>query len=119
MSVVYGRENDGEVDRFGVSGYVHKNTFLMFDRKTTSLWYPLKGDTWTAVSGPRKGQTIPFISKPAPMKLGEWRELHPKTVVLLGSKAAIEAAGALSGGVQEHARPSAPDDRYQQVEFRL
>ena len=62
----------------------------MFDRRTTSLWYPIEENSWTAISGPRKGQTIPFISKPVPMKLGEWRKTHPDTVVLLGSKARIE-----------------------------
>ena len=62
----------------------------MFDRRTTSLWYPIEENSWTAISGPRKGQTIPFISKPVPMKLGEWRKAHPDTVVLLGSKARIE-----------------------------
>lgn len=92
MSVVYGREKNGEIDEFGVSGYVHKNTFLIYDRKTESLWYPLDDTQWTAISGPRKGETIPFIEEPPIETLGEWRKKHPDTVVLLGSKKDIESA---------------------------
>ncbi len=74
------------MDDFGVSGYVYKNVFLIFDRKTESLWYPLDESGWTAIGGPRKGETIPFLGKPAPVSLGDWRQEHPKTRVLLGSK---------------------------------
>ncbi len=87
--MVHGREIDGAIDEFGVSGYVHKNVFLIYDRKTESLWYPLDDEKWTAISGPRKGETIPFVEK-AVVTLGEWRKEHPTTVVLLGSKAQID-----------------------------
>ena len=92
MSVVYGREKNGEIDEFGVSGYVHKNTFLLSDRKTESLWYPLDDHHWTAVSGPRKGETIPFIQEPPVVTLREWRVKNPNTVVLLGSKSEVGVA---------------------------
>ena len=90
LSVVHGREQNGRIDRFGVSGYVHKNVFLIFDRRTESLWYPLDETKWTAISGPRQGETIPFVEKPV-VTLGEWREKHPATLVLLGSKSQIDA----------------------------
>ena len=86
--MVHGRTNAGTADQFGVSGYVYKNVFLIYDRRTESLWWPLDDDKWTALSGPRKGETIPFIEKPAPVSLGKWRAKHPNTRVLLGSKAA-------------------------------
>ncbi len=89
--MVHGRRKNGQLDRFGVSGYVYKDVFVIFDRKTESLWYPLDHTKWTAVSGPRKGETIPFIAEPPVITLGEWRLKHPGTVVLLGSKLAIEA----------------------------
>jgi len=84
--VVHGRGGKDQTDEVGVSGYVYKNVFLIFDRKTESLWYPLDEKSWTAISGPRKGESIPFISKPGVVPLGEWRKQHPDTVVLLGSK---------------------------------
>ena len=42
LSVVYGREIDGELTTFGTTGYTYKNTFLLYDRATESMWYPLK-----------------------------------------------------------------------------
>jgi len=92
LSVVHGREKDGLVDEFGVSGYVYKNIFLIYDRRTESLWYPLDDHNWTAISGIRKGETLPFIQEPPIMPLGEWRGQHPDTTVLLGSRKEIEAA---------------------------
>ncbi len=84
--MVHGRVNGGAIDDFGVSGYVYKDVFLLYDRRTESLWYPLDDTMWTAISGPRQGETIPFEAKPAVMTLGEWRQMHPDTRVLLGSR---------------------------------
>lgn len=83
--MVHGREKDGIADEFGVSGYLHDGLFIIFDRATESLWYPLDDDGWTAIAGPRIGETIPSISHPPVVPLGEWRKEHPDTVVLLGS----------------------------------
>ena len=89
--MVHGREQEGQVDRFGVSGYTRHNTFLMFDRRSESLWYPFGDGKWTAISGPRQGEQIEFYDKPKPVSLGEWRKRHPETTVLLGSMARLEA----------------------------
>ncbi len=85
--MVHGRENDGEVFEFGVSGYVYRNTFLLYDRPTQSLWYPLDDEKWTAISGPRLGETIPFVDEPGVLPLSEWLALHPTSTVLLGDQA--------------------------------
>lgn len=92
--MVHSRENNGEIDQFGVSGYVHKNVFLIFDRKTESLWWPLDDTKWTAISGPRKGETLPFIEEPPVLPLGEWLKKHPDSLVLLGSKAEVESGSS-------------------------
>lgn len=88
--MVHGREKEGKVDEFGVSGYVYNNVFLIFDRRTESLWYPLDDTKWTAIAGPRKGETLPFIAEPKVIPLGQWRKKHPNTKVLLGSKSALK-----------------------------
>ena len=67
--------------------------FLIFDRKTESLWYPLDDTKWTAISGSRKGESIPFIAEPPIVPLGEWRKKHPDTLVLLGDKSWYAPAG--------------------------
>ena len=87
--MVHGRVNSGAIDEFGVSGYVYKNLFLIYDRRTESLWYPLDDTQWTAISGPRKGETIPFIDEPGLVSLGEWRRKHPDTRVLLGDRSSL------------------------------
>ena len=84
--MVHGREHNGETFEFGVSGYVYHNVFLLFDRPTRSLWYPLDDTEWTAIGGPRLGDVIPFIEEPGVVPLGEWLELHPNSTVLLGDK---------------------------------
>ncbi len=83
LSVVYGREIDGELTTFGTTGYTYKNTFLLYDRATESMWYPLKKGEFNALSGKLKGKTLPYLAEPEVMSLGEWRKLHPQTVVLI------------------------------------
>ena len=90
--MVHGRTKAGKTDEFGVSGYVYKNVFVIFDRRTESLWYPLDDTAWTAISGKRKGETIAIDEEPGLVPLGEWRKKHPRTRVLLGSTKQIEAA---------------------------
>ena len=69
---------------------MYKDKFLIFDRKTESLWYPLGDEKWTAISGPRKGDRIPFIKEPDVIPLGDWRKQHPNTKVLLGPRSRFE-----------------------------
>ena len=83
LSVVYGREIDGELTTFGTTGYTYKNTFLLYDRATESMWYPLENGEFNALSGKLKGKTLPYLAEPEVMSLGEWRKLHPQTVVLI------------------------------------
>ena len=83
MSVVYGREVNGEETSFGTTGYTYKNTFLLYDRKTESVWYPLNKGEMNAITGKLKGHKLSFIEEPEIMTLKEWRTRHPKTKVLL------------------------------------
>ncbi len=86
MSVVYGREIDGKLTTFGTTGYTYQNTFLLYDRKTESVWYPLNPKEMSAVSGKLAGSALPFLSEPDPMPLSEWRAKHPDSLVLVGSE---------------------------------
>ena len=83
---MYSREIDGRALTFASVGILYEDTFVLFDEETESLWYPLDDTQWTAVSGPRKGETFPFIGETPVLTLGEWRKKHPNTKVLLGSK---------------------------------
>ena len=86
LSVVYGREVDGEVTTFGTTGYTHKNTFVLYDRKTESVWYPNKPGEMNAVSGTCAGSALPYVGEPERMSLGQWRQQHSASLVLVGSE---------------------------------
>jgi S1-C subfamily serine protease len=61
------------------------NVFVLYDRATHSVWYP--GETGLeAVAGSRKGSSIPFLDKPAPIALAAWLEQQPASTVLLPSE---------------------------------
>ena len=83
MSVVYGREVNGEVTTFGTSGYTFRNTFVLYDRATDSIWYPRENGVIEAVGGERQGDQITILDSPKPMTLGEWRAAYPETTVLV------------------------------------
>jgi hypothetical protein len=84
--VVYGREIDGEVTTFGTTGYTYRRTFLLYDRKTDSIWYPHKPGKMNAISGQCSGNALSFLAQPTPMPLIKWREKHPKSLVLVLGK---------------------------------
>jgi hypothetical protein len=86
MSVVYGREIDGAATTFGTTGYTYDFTFLLYDRKSDSVWYPLEEGKLTAVGGAHAGESIEFLAQPKRMPLREWREKHPESLVLVRSK---------------------------------
>lgn len=88
--MVYGRQVAGKPTTFGTSGYTYADTFVLYDRATESLWYPMGDGKFTAISGKLKGATIPYIKEPPIMTLGEWRKLHPQTRVLIGDRSDLK-----------------------------
>lgn len=49
---MYSREIDGEILTLSASGWTYRNTFVLFDYETESLWYHLEGrDGLTCISG--------------------------------------------------------------------
>jgi predicted metalloprotease with PDZ domain len=56
--------------------------FVLYDRASDSVWYPGE-KTLDAVAGPRQGDAIEFLDKPAPLVLGQWLETHPDSTILL------------------------------------
>ena len=83
LAAVCSREIDGTTIEFGTTGYTMINTFVLYDRDTDSIWYPLTDDTMDAVAGARKGTAIEFAAKPPLVRLGDWANDHPETQVLV------------------------------------
>jgi len=69
---------DGKDVELGVSGLLHNNDLIMYDRRTQSLWQQISG---TAIAGPRRGSTLQSL--PVTMNLWEeWKALNPQAEVL-------------------------------------
>lgn len=73
------RQLDGEETEFGVSGLLHNNDLIMYDRKTFSLWQQITG---RALAGPKRGEVLETV--PLTMSAWEdWRAVNPEGMVLL------------------------------------
>jgi hypothetical protein len=79
---VYGREVDGEVLSFGHSGILFGNSFVMYDRKTESLWVHVTG---RAESGPMQGKRLTFFPSTV-TTWQQWKAAYPHTRVLPGHR---------------------------------
>ena len=96
--MVYGREIDGTVTTFGTTGYTNNRVFLLYDRLTHTVWYPLGDGAFDGVGGEKLGSKIPYIEKPPRLPLSEWIAMHPGTSVLLDDAAALEKEDETDGG---------------------
>ena len=75
---MYDREFNGRTLSFGVSGKLYRNSLIMYDRETDSLWSHLLG---TAVEGPMKGSMLEMIPSTF-TDWATWRRAHPGTLAL-------------------------------------
>jgi len=76
--VAFERRVGGDVVELGVSGLLHNNDLVMYDRKTETLWQQITGE---AIVGPRVGEELNKVAVTmAPWN--RWREAHPDTRVL-------------------------------------
>lgn len=76
--VAFDRRIDGEEVSFGVSGVLHDNDLVMYDRTSNTLWQQITGE---AIMGEKLGQHLTIL----PMTMvewGEWKATHPDTQVL-------------------------------------
>jgi hypothetical protein len=84
--VVYGREIDGDVVTFGTTGYTYDQTFVLYDRRTESMWYPFKPNQMNALCGRYAGTALPFLATPPPMRFADWCSEHPESLVLVRAR---------------------------------
>ncbi len=75
---MYSRIHEGEVLDFGHEGVLYRNSFVMYDQQTRSLWVHTTGE---AIKGPMRGAGLTFI--PSEVVTWEvWKERYPETLVL-------------------------------------
>jgi len=80
--VVYARELEDAVLTFQVSGMLWRNSLIMRDRETGTLWSHVTGE---ALSGPLKGSQL--VKLPSVQTTWQkWRAQHPETRLLKKSE---------------------------------
>jgi hypothetical protein len=82
---VYSREIQGHVLTLSASGWTYKNTFVLYDYETESLWYHMPGESGlTCISGFYADRRLPeFESKQ--LRWSNWVASYPDTKILIGS----------------------------------
>ncbi len=80
---MYGRTLGDRVLEFGHQGILYRNSFVMYDKQTESLWLHVTGE---ALQGPLKGSKLEFLPSVV-VPWGLWKLRHPGSRVLLGRKA--------------------------------
>ncbi len=68
----------GTIHSFGVSGLLYNSDVLLYDRETESLWSQIMGK---AISGKMRGTRLRQVAL-THTSWRDWRERHPKTLVL-------------------------------------
>jgi hypothetical protein len=76
--VVHVRELDGKELHFGHRGWLWRNSFVLYDVGTDSIWHHQTG---RAMAGPLYGRALPRLPTVL-TSWGEWRTAHPGTLVL-------------------------------------
>ncbi len=77
---MYSRKLNGKVLEFGHEGVLYRNSFVMYDRGTKSLWVHTTGE---CVKGELKGSQLKFLTSTV-TSWGTWVAAHPKSLVLEG-----------------------------------
>ncbi len=82
---------------FGHAGILYENSFVMYDRKTGSLWVHVTG---RAEMGPMKGKQLTFIPSTV-TTWATWKATYPHTLVLPGHR-----IGGFMGTYKGGSRPA-------------
>jgi hypothetical protein len=69
---------EGKRHTFGVSGLLYQRNLLFYDVETGSLWSQLLSEAVTGALGGMRLRMLPAVNS----TWGEWRTLHPNTLVL-------------------------------------
>jgi hypothetical protein len=76
--IVYSRMLGDDTLTFGNTSALYESDMVMLDYQTGSYWWQVAGD---AIVGPLTGETLTTLPS-ATITWGEWRDLHPSTLVL-------------------------------------
>jgi hypothetical protein len=77
---VYSREIDGQPLTLVPSGWTYKNTFVLYDRETGTLWYPYRRGLM-GIQGQYFKRWLPRLDSEDTL-WRKWRNDHPESRVL-------------------------------------
>lgn len=77
-ALTFDRTVGGQVLEFGVSGKLHNNDLVMYDRQSESLWQQITGEAIVGKMFGKKLRAIPMDT----LRWSGWRSENPDTVVL-------------------------------------
>ena len=76
---MYSREIDGDILTLSASGWTYRNTFVLFDYETESLWYHLEGkDGLTCISGKYADRELEEFPSSL-TRWSSWVDLNPQS----------------------------------------
>ena len=77
---MYSRQIDDQILTIAPSGWTYKNTFVLYDKETGTLWYPFK-EGLMGIQGKYFKRWLPKISF-EDTRWGKWIKEHPKSSIL-------------------------------------
>jgi len=79
---VYSREIDDQILTIAASGWTYRNTFVLYDHETESIWYHLEGtNALTCISGAFADRTLDELSSFFG-RWTNWRADNPDTKMM-------------------------------------
>ena len=93
-AAVYLSRVRGDRTAFGNEGGLYECNLVLYDRRTGSLWYQMRGE---AIHGPLMGERLVQIPGYA-QRWGTWRRKHPGTSVLVGDERSGQFFRVATGG---------------------
>ena len=76
---MYSRVIDEQTLTLAPSGWTYRQTFVLYDKETGTLWYPLPETRGlTGISGPHKDRFLPEL-KSTRTRWHQWYKQHPET----------------------------------------
>ncbi|RMG67514.1 MAG: DUF3179 domain-containing protein [Calditrichaeota bacterium] len=83
LTAVYSREIDGQILTLSASGWTYRNTFVLYDKETESLWYHLKGDDGlTCIAGKFADRKLPELNSVL-TRWNTWVNSNPESKFLM------------------------------------
>jgi hypothetical protein len=82
---VYSREIGGKVLTLSASGWTYRNTFVLYDYETESLWYHMSGESGlTCISGVYADEHLSEFES-TQIRWSEWVSINPESQILIKS----------------------------------